>query len=251
MLHLLQTLRLDRAFAGATAPALRAHLARCQGCQRRYLRHLVAEAALPDGDERAATRLWRDIQTAAATRPSARRWAWPVAVAAAASLLLVIGLRDRPTPRGGDGPAPPPALHLFRNVGGRAEPLADRVHAPDGLLFAYSNPGAGYSHLMVFALDPQGRIYWFYPAYQHPGDDPQAVPIASGRSGVELREEIQQPLHPGPLRLFALFLPGPERVLAVEAAVARAYRPGDSLDLERKVGPPLARQESWLLEVLP
>jgi hypothetical protein len=259
MLHALQSLRVDRTFDAAprasSAAAMRAHLAGCAACRRRYQRRLIAEAALPDGAQRAGDRLWREIQrVAAAPRRTPRRWPLAVAAAVAASLVLVVGLVRRgpdPVARGGAGIAPPPALHLFQAVGGMATPAADRIHASDGLLFAYSNPGAAYSHLMVFAVDEARRVYWFYPPYQRHGDDPQAVPIEPGRSGVELAEEIHQPLEPGPLRLFALFLPRPERVLAVEAAVARAYGPGASVSEERPLGVPDARQESRLLEVAP
>jgi hypothetical protein len=270
MLHALHTRRLDRAFAGelevGALVALRAHLAGCEPCQRRYERHLIAEAALPDGEERAAARLWREVTAIAALPERAgsrlptrlRRWLIP-ATLAAAGLLLLLGRPgdDDPafTPRGGvvapGGPAP--ALHLFRAAaGGAPEPAGDRIHATDGLLFAYSNPGAAYSHLMVFALDEQQRVYWYYPAYERAGEDPEAVPLERGRSGVELGEVIRHPLPAGQVRLFALFLDRPLRVLAVEAAVAASYGAGrvpPAQDLP--LGVAGARQESRLLEVRP
>jgi hypothetical protein len=248
MLHALQTHRLDRLFAGhsRSAPSVRRHLGRCLACRRRYERLLVVEAALPEGD--AEGRLWREIQTVASA-PAPRRWRLPLVLAVAAVLAIVVSPRSQPVPRGGAG-ALAPALHVFRAVGGSVEPVGAQLRAADGLLFAYSNPGVAYSHLMVFALDGQQRIYWFYPAYERPGEDPAAVPIAQGRSGVELSEVIHQELAPGPVRLFALFLPRAERVLAVEAAVARAYA-GRSPGQELELGVPRAHQESRLLEVAP
>jgi hypothetical protein len=133
-----------------------------------------------------------------------------------------------------------PSLHVFRAVGRAAEPVGDRIRADDSLLFAYSNPGAGYSRLMVFAEDARGRVYWYYPAYTEVGTDPQAVAIQPGQTGVELREAIRHPLPPGPLRLHALFLSRAVAVSEIEAQLARGG-----------VSQPGAHEESWQLEVLP
>jgi hypothetical protein len=249
MLHALQTHRLDRLFAGKArgAPAVRRHLGRCAACQRRYERLLLVEAALGD-EKRAADRLWREIQVVASA-PAPRRWPLPLVLAAATVMVLLLVRPSGLVPRGGQG-ALSPALHVFRAVGGAAEPVGERIQTGDGLLFAYSNPGAAYSHLMVFAVDEQRRVYWFYPAYQRAGEDPAAVPIARERAGVELSEVIHHAFAPGPVRLFALFLPQPLHVLAVEEAAARAYA-GRSPAEDVPLGLPGARQESRLLEVAP
>src|SRR5256885_9084553 len=151
MLHALQTRRLDRAFAAQprarSVAAMRAHLARCTACQRRYERQLVAEAALPDGHDRASDRLWQEIRVVAAPeRPAPRRWALSFALATPAALAAVLLVpralhhQDGFVARGGPpGVAMLPALHVFHAVGGTAaEPVVDQVRASDGLLFAYS-----------------------------------------------------------------------------------------------------------------
>jgi hypothetical protein len=267
MLHVLQIRRVDRAFAGRpsarAAQGMRRHLAGCEICRGRYERHVMAEAALPDGEARAAERLWQEITTVAAATGRERSPWLLAAVLAAASVIVMLGVRLREGPEDGRlvarGPssAEPglatPALHVFRALpGGAAEPAPARLAPTDGLLFAYSNPGAAYSRLMVFAVDEQQRVYWYYPAYQQAGQDPPAVPIERGSAGVELREVIHHPLPAGRVRLFALFLPADEHVLAVEAAVAAAYGPGRaSLAEETSLGLPGAHQESRLFEVQP
>jgi hypothetical protein len=286
ILHALEVRRVDRAFSagrkpgGRAAMAMRAHLASCQSCRARYRRNLVWESALPDGAARAESRLWLEIQRVSAAAPAAvtlggqarpglagqRQAGRPgltllLGAAAVAALLVVPAsmflrrdVAGRPVSRGG-APAlgMPPTLHVFHAVGGTAaEPVEDRIRASDGLLFAYSNPGTAYSHLMVFAVDEAHRVYWFYPAYLRAGEDPEAIAIQPERNGVELAEEIRHPFSPGRARLFALFLPGPERVLTVEQAVARAYAaPGVSLTEEVPLGLPGAHQESRLLLVDP
>jgi hypothetical protein len=262
LLHAWQTRRVDRAFmgrpGGAAAQGMRRHLAGCERCRRRYERHLLAEAALPDGDARAEERLWREIARVASEPLRPRRtWLVPLVLAAAAFVLvpflLVRQEREAPVARGGSGPVLAPSLHVFRAVsGGTPEPAGTSIRGSDGLLFAYSNPGTAYSHLMVFALDEQQRVYWYYPAYEQAGQDPEAVAIASARAGVELAEVIHHPLPPGQVRLFALFLPRAEHVLAVESAVTAAYGAGRApLAQEVTLDVPGSRQESRLFEVQP
>jgi hypothetical protein len=101
---------------------------------------------------------------------------------------------------------------------------------------------------MVFAVDGQYRVHWLYPAFERPGEDPQAVAVARGRSGVELGEEISLPFVPGPLRIYSVFLDHPERVSRIEALVAE-HLAGPRVPAEREVLLPLpgVHQESRLL----
>jgi hypothetical protein len=241
----------DRYFAGRLGAGaertLRARMGRCPACRRAYDLHLVAEAALPGGEQQALDRLWRGILTggkpeaapaaaagAAAARAPSRRRLLSMAGAlagAAAGLAGVWRLGRRPVTaravadpvaRGvSDTPARPPALYVFRaGPNHSAVPVRDEpIGARDGLLFAYASSDPRLTHLMVFAVDDAYRIYWYYPPYEHPGENPEAVPIMTGEEGVELREEIRHDLRPGRARLYGLFLRRPARVLEVEALV--------------------------------
>jgi hypothetical protein len=257
MEHLLGQWTLDRYFAAGVGPRghrrLRTHLDTCARCRDRYRRHLLAESLLPDGEHRTEARLWRSIQ--AAVVPGSRRpWVLAALVATAALLLLVPRLHaPAPVERGGGPPLlAAPAVHLFRVEGpGRATPVDGHIRAGDGLVLAYSNPGPVYDHLMVFAVDQSYRVHWFYPAYQRTDDDPQAIAIERGRSGVELGEEIRLPVAPGQLRVYALFLDHAERVSRIEALVA-ATLAGPRASFAAHVPLPVAGgQSSQLLEVSP
>jgi hypothetical protein len=270
-IHVLATRRLDRYFERGLGPrgeaALRAHVAVCARCRRRYERHLLLEAALPGGTARLEGRLWRGIagRSAAPARPRPRAvWAGAgllaAAGAAAAGVALAPAALDPARPAALErGPAPgvepaielPPALHVFRAAAdGRGDPLAPggRLGPDDGVLLAYSNPGARHGWLMVFAVDDRGEVFWYYPSFERAGEDPEAVPIVRGRSGVELGEEIRHALRPGPLRFHALFLEAPARVSAVEALVRAGAldRPGAASGALAG-----ARLESVALEVAP
>jgi hypothetical protein len=100
------------------------------------------------------------------------------------------------------------------------------VHADEALAFTYRNPpAAGFRYLMIFARDPAGHLYWYWPAWRDPDAvAPSAVPITASEAPVELREGVRHPLAPGPLTLHALFTAQALDVHAVEAAA----REGDA-----------------------
>jgi len=277
MIHALHVRQIDRYFAGSLPPAAATsmfeRLWRCAACRTRYERHLLHERTLPDGDQRGQDRLWRSIVAtasgvhaarAARVSPDARPPGfWPstlVAAGALAGVLLLVvgGARTRtataPVARGATVEEPAkPTVHFFRSVGEhQTEPVARTIHADDGILIAYSNPGAELSYLMVFAVDVQGGVHWYYPAYETPGQNPAAPAIRTRALGVELGEEIRHALPVGPLRIFALFLPRPMRAEQVEEMLSEAWRQGgksvialDRLRIDE------GEQMSRLLEVTP
>jgi hypothetical protein len=132
--------------------------------------------------------------------------------------------------------------------------VAGTIHADDGILIAYSNPGTELPYLMVFAVVAQGAVHWYYPAYEQPGQNPGAPAIRTRALGVELGEEIRHALPVGPLRMVALFLRQPLRVEEVEGMVSEAWRSRggsvtalETLPIPRDKGEQLCR----LLQVTP
>jgi hypothetical protein len=283
---------IDRYFAGRLGAAaearMRTRVERCEQCRALYERHLVVEAALSAGGGTATDRLWRSIQlgsglsldadaratqgtAASAARPAAllaprRRLALGGAALGAAAILLValprLGTRpDRaPTPgepvaRGGGAAVPAPALHVFRSVSAHAaEPLSDgaAIHAREGLLFAYSNFDAALTHLMIFAVDAGYGVHWYYPAFLRAGENPAASPVVASGTGIELGEEIRHDLPAGPLRVTALFLREPHRVLEIEDLVhAQLAEPRRPLDTAVPWLIPGAVEVSTMLRVVP
>jgi hypothetical protein len=178
----------------------------------------------------------------------------PLVLAGAAALVVAVPRWREPgrppaLARGAAGGVADPSIHLYRvDRPGHAEAIAGRIAASDGIAVAYSNPGQTHRWLMVFAVDERAGVHWLYPAFERAGDDPQAVPIAPGRVGVELGEEIHLPWPSGRVRVYALFLTRAERVAAIEARVAAGGRP---LDEETALAGAGDAQVSQLLEVVP
>jgi hypothetical protein len=276
----------------AAATEILGRLWRCAACRVRYERHLLHERALPDGEARQQERLWQAIVASARTetslgaasrisadiRPRPFRPFRPSVVVGAAALAgvlfwVAVGPGSPPGPaRGGwmanvktaSEPvargitaerAEAPAVHLYRAVGDhQTEPVTRTIHAQDGLLIAYSNPGAELSYLMLFAVDVQGGVHWYYPSYEQPGENPGAPAIQTRALGVELGEEIHHALPVGPLRMISLFLRRPLRVKEVEEMVSEAWRSrGGSVTALETLPLPMddGEQLSTLLEVSP
>jgi hypothetical protein len=282
MIHALHARQIDRYFAGALRRAavreMLQRLWRCGACRVRYERHLLHERAVPDGDTRQQERLWDSIVASARvgayparSGDSARerivvrrsvRWSSLASAGALAGVLALVAVSahlktaSTPVARGTtDEVAGPPNLHLFRTVGGReTEPVAGTIHADDGILIAYSNPGTELSYLMVFAVDAQGAVHWYYPAYEQPGQNPVAPAIRTRALGVELGEEIRHALPVGPLRMVALFLRQPLQIEEVERMVSEAWRShGGSVTALETLPLPSDKgeQHSRLLQVAP
>jgi hypothetical protein len=230
----------DEHFGGGAGAAIDRrmwrHLRRCQSCLGRYRSRALLETLEPDGAERARRRLGQAV-FAPRRRARAPLFALGLAVAAAAVLLLVLPdrlLNGGFQPRGEtatESATPPGAagLVVFRIPSpGRQGPPAERVGAVirggDGLAFSYLNPPeVGATHLMVFAVDGAGRVYWFWPEWRSAGDNPTALPIQTSATPIELPEGVRHDLPPGPLTLYALFARRPHQlfnVRQVEAAVA-------------------------------
>ncbi len=96
------------------------------------------------------------------------------------------------------------AFHLSKNEA--PERLSGTLHPDDGLLFSYTNLGpAPFSHLMVFAIDEAGQVYWYYPAFLDARDNPTGIRIKSGVSREGLQEVIAHPYKEGELVLIGLF----------------------------------------------
>jgi len=206
---------------------LRAHLPTCPTCRAAYEAYQIAErldpAALP-----ARERLARSLGLGPDTRGRARLSTWTgtaLAMVGAAALLFAWGRpfmagRSDPVARGGrvEGAA---ALEVaaFRIRGGDSTPIAHSVSADDELAFAYRNEVAK-AFLMIFAVDGDGRVLWYHPAWTNPADNPQAVPITTQVGFKELPEAIRQPLRGPRLVLYSLFMDRPLDVRTVEGRIA-------------------------------
>ncbi|HXI54820.1 MAG TPA: hypothetical protein VNO55_02090 [Polyangia bacterium] len=219
----------DRHFAGAGSPArdqrMFQHLRQCQRCRDRYRTYSSLEQLVPGGDEQARERLGRGV-----FRPARRRAVWGVglglATVCAAALLVVVRPSDGFRARGGSGASDGdhPSLSIFRVAADgvtRVQRAGSSMRASEPLAFSFTNPGAaGYDHLMVFAVDGHGRVFWFWPAWENPADDPTAIVISPGAQPMELGESIRHPLSPGRITIYGFFSSQAHHVRQVEAALA-------------------------------
>lgn len=245
----------DRHFAGRIRPAderaMREHLPTCVRCRTYYERRLLLSGVLPPrlpAEERLAIGLGLKGQGLV------RSWAWPTAVlgACAAALVLLFLLPRMPfsspaglLSRGPHSRQSPIHLTIYRLSPGQApQRIQQGIAASDELAFAYENQ-SDYKWLMIFGADEQKNIYWYYPAYRDPGQNPGSIAIQA-RPGVhELPEAIQHDLKGSSLRITALFTHQPLTVKEAEKLILSRAGPDDPLPV------PGAHQESISLKVMP
>lgn len=99
-------------------------------------------------------------------------------------------------------------------------PLGPSISADTELLFSYTNLGpAPAAYLMIFAVDADGVVRWYYPGWDDPKEPTMATKIRSGVARVVLEEAVRHTLPRGPMRIRALFLSSARSVLEIEAAL--------------------------------
>ena len=222
----------DRHFRGAITPAderrMRAHLPGCTECRAHYQRWLVLERLDPQALGQRA-RLARGLGLSSRVRAAPA--ILTVATLAAALLLGVRALHhgdaDGFTARGAASSpassmvAPELLVYAAADRGGPSTLLPRDVLARDqSLAFAYTNP-ANESFVAIFAVDDGGQVYWYYPAWTDPADDPVSIPIVSGAASHDLPDAVRHDLHGRSVMVHALFSRAPLHVREVEARVAR------------------------------
>lgn len=202
----------------------------------RYRQQALLEALEPDAAARVQLRMGRALSIGRRSR--APSWILPglATLAVAASLVMLF----RPAPqarfaaRGGaipnDGTAGGPTLLIFQSPAtGPIKPAGARMAQAEGLAFAYSCPSTlNATHLLIFAQDSAGRIYWYWPAWKNLADDPGALGLTCNGEQIELPEVIRHDLTPGRLRIHGVFARRPYQVKHLETLIANGRL--DTLD---------------------
>jgi hypothetical protein len=208
------------------------HLRGCESCRREYRTYAALESLDRDGETRARDRMARAIFP-----PAPRRrvlFGAGVGVLALASAAFVISVERSSDPFQARGSVQQPAaratpsLEIFRiGAGGRGERAGSTIRADEALAFSFVNPRAAdgtagtAAYLMVFARDAGGHVFWFWPAWDNPADDPASLPVSKTDHPLELGESVRHPLQAGPLTIFGLFTERPHHVRQVEAALSQ------------------------------
>ena len=73
--------------------------------------------------------------------------------------------------------------------------------------------------LGIFAVDGEGTIHWYHPAWLRPDEDPPLIPLAKDSDVHELREAIEQDMKGAQISIYALFTQQPRTVRDVEELV--------------------------------
>jgi hypothetical protein len=262
----------DGEVTASQAAALADAIAQSTQAQRRLARVESVAASFADASAVEGIDLLPELRKrlpneAGRVVPPPARWrraatlGFALAAAAAAVVLPVVLAKRPPTPgqpqtefRAKSAAANPDprsrwiALNVFRLSGNRPpEPLRDVLHVDDGLLFSYTNLGpAPFSHLMVFGIDDQRQVYWYYPAFLDPRDNPTGISIEKGASRVALDEVVAHRYRAGRLTLFGVFSDRAFSVADVERAVEHGA--SESAALEAALGG--ARVKSLPVEVV-
>jgi hypothetical protein len=230
--------QVDDHFAGrlpvAREQKMRAHLVDCGACRDRYTRHLRLEAIDPNALG-FTERMRRGLGLARPALSSRLLGVGALGAALALGALLLLprlsstgAFEDGVRARGPGQAALPLVLALgdgteiagFRTSGpGAPAPATDHIAAQAELAFTYRN-GGDWSHLMVFARDQRGQVYWFYPQWTDRGADPVGVELAPGGGLHELPAAVAHQFSPGKLALCALVSRVPVSVREVEGALA-------------------------------
>lgn len=227
---------IDAHFAGSVSPArekaMRAHLPDCEACRGYYDRHLGLAQLDPraiSAEERIARGLGLRARPQAATS-----WWVALAFAAAVALVAFVPLSGRHaseyTTRGTLGAASPQFFAYRIDPAQRLEVRGSVIRATDDLAFAYTN-APGFRALLVYGVDEHRHVYWYYPAWSNPAEDPHAIPISAGPQVRELPEGIRHDLDGRELTIHAVFLQDDATVRRVERLVSEARVPGDPLPI--------------------
>lgn len=156
------------------------------------------------------------------------RWWWAGAVAAAAAMAFVPLAREqiddgeftakRAISKDADRWAGVKAYVV--EASGTTRPLGTALTSEDSVVFTYSNLGAApYDYLMIYGVDVENDVHWYYPAYTDANTDPAAVRILPGTGDAPLPDRVAHDLPSGRYVLHAVFMRDRRTVKAVERAV--------------------------------
>lgn len=236
------------ALHAGTAQTDAAHVAQCAACQKTLAELVAMTDALKVSDEeldgdRFTAQVMSLVSMNRAPTPLPTKSAWrvagPVLLALAASLVLFVVANPsgpneaaEPRARGGGAVADDAWVRLtvhHATDAGFTE-VGPSITTDEPLAFGYDDRAQpAFTHLMVFAVDGRGRVFWYEPTFDDVAHNPTSIAIAPGAHALD--GQTAHALEPGTLTVHAVFSRRPLDVKAVEAAVARAT-PGERLPLE-------------------
>ena len=233
---------LEREISVIRASEIEEHLRECAACGHRWaaIESITSKIGADPGEFHSfefVARVVKHVTSGTTAMPRQRRnvaWIWPIAATALAAGLVAFWVTAQ-VPKAVGGPSSFAArgtaafnpdqwvsFQAFRPRHGGTSyvRVIDSIRQDDRLVFSVRNGVRGpYRFLMILGVQDTGDIFWYYPAYDDPGDNPQSVRVEPSDNGQPLGEEIRHALTSGPLRIVALFSEQPFDVAAIEQVV--------------------------------
>jgi hypothetical protein len=211
---------------------MRAHMHGCEACRRYYERRMLLAKLDPKAvriEERIARGLGLRLP-----RKGAPIWSAAFALCAAAAVLLVMPLAGRSSQfiSRGVTSASKPELFAYRMHPTAKLAEGGAISPTEDLAFAYTNP-SGFERLLVYGVDEHRHVYWYYPAWSNPSDDPDAIALTAGPEVHELPDAIAHDIDGDRLTIVAVFLHEDTSVRRVERLVADSRSAFDPLPMAR------------------
>lgn len=209
--------------------AMRRHLAECMECRAIYAAQMLAEGRNSMESDLRHQRFERalfgpaittqetttkdNIQTQHSGAPWQYflRWTALAASTAAVFIVFVVWPYLFPTIREKGGSSNSAnqyvSISIFgRSPAGQFRPIPKSVINGQPLAFAYLNQSPRqFDRLMIFGVDEQYEVYWFYPAWTDSRTNPTAYPIRPGPKAVELPEQVTHSFSGKWLRIWGVF----------------------------------------------
>lgn len=123
------------------------------------------------------------------------------------------------------------SIKIFRTVNSDFVRVEDSISSNDSLAFAYMNRAKSrLKYLMIFAVDEEGRFFWYYPENNKRDERAMSIPIEQTDSAIQLPDSVSHDLTPGGLKLMALFSAETIEAAAVEQVVREDLERAGSLE---------------------
>ncbi len=198
----------DGKLSAAKEHSWREHLRECAECKRYYNWHLMIPA-LNRASPKERIAMGLGVRFVSQPRSG---WFLSVTAALASAIVAILVIALWPVSmddsgwvaRGGDIP-PSTSLMIYRIQSGSSPQLVkDQIKQNDELAFSYLN-SYEKKWLMVFGVDENGKVFWFYPAWSRADENPLAIEISRDVSWHELPDAVSHQFSPGRLFLYAVF----------------------------------------------
>lgn len=101
-----------------------------------------------------------------------------------------------------------------------SRPLDAALDSGANVVFTYTNLGERpYDYLMIFGVDAEGAVHWYYPAWTDASENPAAVRIRGESGDVPLPDRVAHDLPSGRYVIHAVFMRSPKTVREAEALI--------------------------------